>query len=86
MKGRSTGLTSNICERCGEPLRVKQISWFTRQPIGLKCIAEEDALKSTMRQVGLNINDFQDVGAEAYTELKAKISKVKLRKTTTEIF
>lgn len=74
MKGNIKGRAS-VCERCGEHLRVKQLSWFTRQPIGLKCIAEENALKNTMRLIGLNINNFQDVGAEAYAKLKSQVAR-----------
>jgi hypothetical protein len=75
MKGKDTFFTQSTCDRCGENLRVRQTSWFTNETIGLKCMAEEDALKNTMRLIGLNPDEFEGIGAEGYAKLKKEVAE-----------
>ena len=70
-----TFFNQTACDRCGESLRVRTTSWFTNETIGLKCMAEEDALKSTMRLLGMNPDQYEGKGKEAYEQLKKEMTK-----------
>ena len=66
----TSGMTLSKCERCGENLRIRTTSWFTNETIGLKCMAEEDALKNTMSLLKTNPDEYNDCGREQYEKIK----------------
>jgi len=72
----TSGITTSKCERCGENLRIRITSWFTNETIGLKCMAEEDALKNTMSLLKMNPDEHKGCGREQYEKIKQIVSQV----------
>ena len=54
-----TFFMANVCERCGEPLDARTMSWFNTETICMKCARKEDKLKQKMRERGMNPDDYE---------------------------
>jgi len=46
-------LEKETCDRCGQPLVVRTMSWFTEETICLACSDQEGALKEKLRKNGV---------------------------------
>ena len=61
----------NTCDRCGEKLGVRTMSWFTNECIGMKCMEEEEKIKDAIRKAGKRVSDFEGIGRIPRELLKA---------------
>ena len=50
------------CDRCGEPLSGKIMSWFNNDALCLTCSAEEDEIKERLRRKGFDPADYEGCG------------------------
>ena len=50
------------CDRCGEKLVGRILSWFTDATICLDCSGKEDEIKERLRQQGKNPDDYEGCG------------------------
>lgn len=54
--------TKQTCDRCGEPLSIRILSWFNGDTIGPKCMAEETAIKEALKAKGEDTLQYEDCG------------------------
>ena len=50
------------CDRCGNNLNIRTMSWFTDETICSVCSDKEDRIKQQMRMKGLNPDDYEGCG------------------------
>jgi len=54
--------TQTECDRCGEVLSARTMSWFTHATICMTCAIKEQELKSNLRKQGKNPDDYEGCG------------------------
>lgn len=54
--------TKNKCDRCGETLSARTMSWFTEETICMDCKAKEQEIKKAMRGNNIEPLDFEGCG------------------------
>jgi predicted nucleic acid-binding Zn ribbon protein len=54
-----TFLTQENCDRCGDKLVVRTMSWFTDETICEKCSDQEIQFKTNINKIGLYHGDYE---------------------------
>ncbi len=45
-------MSKKMCDRCGAPLPIRIMSWFTEDIICMDCSSQEDEIKDKLRKAG----------------------------------
>lgn len=53
MRRGDTFLTQDRCDRCGNPLHVRILSWFNEDTICMDCSDKEKPIKAALREKGI---------------------------------
>lgn len=61
-RGDDPFFTKQTCDRCGEPLHVRILSWFTGETIGPKCMEQEKVLKEALKAKGEDTLKYEGCG------------------------
>ena len=55
--------TTQTCDRCGNPdMGVRMLSWFNEQTLCRNCMAGERALRSELRERGVDDGQYEGCG------------------------
>ena len=61
-RGDDPFFTQKTCDRCGEPLNVRTLSWFNNDTIGPKCMEKEKAIKEALKARGRDPAQYEACG------------------------
>jgi hypothetical protein len=59
---RDTFFSQENCDRCSAPLKTRTMSWFTDETICTQCSEQESALKSQLRESGVDPDSLEGCG------------------------
>lgn len=60
--GKDMFFEQENCDRCGQKLVARTMSWFTDETICIECSQAEDLIKQKLREQGKKAGDYEGCG------------------------